>query len=109
MENQIEAGNYYGTQHESALGQIKSTVAKQLSTAAQALHQQTARAERPTELSRFGEQAAGWLDRSADYVSEFEPQRLKADLETQVRRNPGRSLLIAGVAGLVLGKLLRRR
>lgn len=109
MENQMEAGNYYGTQQHSALGQIKSTVAKQLSSAAQALHQQSARTERPTEFSKFGEQAAGWLERSADYVNEFEPQRLKTDLETEVRRNPGRSLLIAGVAGLVLGKLLRRR
>lgn len=109
MEKQLETGSYYENRPESTLGQFKSTVARQLSTAAQALHRQTARADRPSELSRFGEQAAGWLERSATYVNEMEPQRLKADLETQVRRNPGRSLLIAGLAGLVLGKLLRRR
>ena len=109
MEKQLETGSYAGNREESALGQFKSTVAKQLSTAAQALHQQTARVERPSEFSKLGEQAAGWLERSAVYVKEMEPQQLKADLETKVRSNPGRSLLIVGLAGLVLGKLLGRR
>ena len=97
------------TQQESVLGQLKQTVSKQLSTAADALYQKTSHTDRQTELSKFGEQAAGWLERSAEYVKDLEPQRVKADLETQVRRNPGRSLLIAGVAGLLLGKLMRRR
>lgn len=109
MDKQLETGTSYGDRRESTFGQFRSTVARQLSSAAEALHQQTARADRPTELSKFGEQAAGWLERSATYVNEMEPQQLKADLETKVRRNPGRSLLIAGLAGLVLGKLLRRR
>lgn len=93
----------------SALGQIKNTVAQKLADAADALHHHSTRAERPTELSRLGQQAAGWLERSADYVSEMEPQKLKDDLAMQVRRNPGRSLLVVGAAGLILGKLLRRR
>ena len=54
-------------------------------------------------------QAADWLDRSADYVRDFDPQQVKTDVENQVRRHPGRSLLIAGAAGLLLGALLRRR
>jgi ElaB/YqjD/DUF883 family membrane-anchored ribosome-binding protein len=109
MEKQFETLSDDRNRQESTLGQIKHTMARQLSSAAQAIHKQTASPERPSELSKFGEQAAGWLERSAEYVNEMEPQQLKADLETQVRRNPGRSLLIAGLAGLVLGKLLRRR
>ncbi len=106
---QLETESYDENRQESAFGQFRSSVARQLSTAAQTLHQKTARVDQPSELSKFGEQAAGWLERSAEYVNEMEPRRSKADLETQVRRNPGRSLLIAGLAGLVLGKLLRRR
>ena len=111
MEKQFEITG--ADREASGLDQLKHTVAQKLSNAADALHQQTARVERPSELSRFGEQAAGWLERSADYVNEMEPQKLpqklKDDLAMQVRRNPGRSLLIVGAAGLILGKLLRRR
>ena len=109
MEKQFELDGTYPSRDESAFGQIKNTVAQKLADAAEALQQHTARVERPTEFSRLGQQAAGWLERSADYVSEMEPQKLKDDLALQVRRNPGRSLLIVGAAGLILGKLLRRR
>jgi ElaB/YqjD/DUF883 family membrane-anchored ribosome-binding protein len=36
-------------------------------------------------------------------------EQVKADLQQEIRRNPGRSLLIAGAFGLLLGSLLRRR
>ncbi|HEX4949972.1 MAG TPA: hypothetical protein VFZ34_25120 [Blastocatellia bacterium] len=111
MENQMETGNFNNNRSESTStwGQVRHTVARQLSNAAHALHNKTASTERPSELTKFGEQAAGWLERSADYVHDMEPQQIKADLESTVRRNPGRSLLIAGLAGVVLGNLLRRR
>lgn len=110
MEKQLTSTeNYYGSRQDSPWGKVRGTVARQLSSAANKLHEQTARNERPSEFSRFGAQAADWLERSADYVNEIEPQQLKADLETTVRRNPGRSLLVAGLAGLVIGKLLHRR
>ncbi|MFN7945413.1 MAG: hypothetical protein U0Z53_08680 [Blastocatellia bacterium] len=92
----------------STFDQIKSTVADRLHAAAQTLHQKTAGSDQSSDLAGFGSRAADWLDRSADYVSEMEPQRVKTDIENQVRRNPGKSLLIAGVAGLVLGRMLRR-
>lgn len=98
-----------GGQRDSTFRQIRSTVADKLQAAAQALHQKADRSGRQTEFSTFEHRAAGWLERSADYVNEMEPQRLKSDIENQVRRNPGRSLLIAGVVGLALGGLLRRR
>jgi len=98
-----------GGQRDSTFKQIRSTVADKLQAAAQTLHQKADRSGQQAEFSTFGHRAAGWLERSADYVNEMEPQRLKSDIETQVRRNPGRSLLIAGVVGLALGGLLRRR
>lgn len=93
----------------STFNQVKSTVADKLHAAADSLHQKAGRSVQETDLTRFGHQAADWLDRSADYVSEIEPARVRTDIESSVRKNPGRSLLIAGAVGLVLGGLLRRR
>jgi ElaB/YqjD/DUF883 family membrane-anchored ribosome-binding protein len=98
-----------GGQSDSTFKQIKTNVADKLQSAAQTLHQKADRSGQSPEITAFGHRAAGWLERSADYVNEMEPQRLKSDLENQVRRNPGRSLLIAGIVGLALGGLLRRR
>jgi ElaB/YqjD/DUF883 family membrane-anchored ribosome-binding protein len=94
---------------QSTFNRVKATVADRMSRAAQLLHDQSSRTGSESELSNLGNRAADWLDRSAGYVKEVEPQRLKSDIETQVRRNPGRSLLIAGAVGLVLGSILRRR
>ena len=93
----------------SALDQIKTNVADQLQTMAQMLHKKVGSSDQPNDLTNLGQRAADWLDRSADYVSEMQPQRLRTDVENHVRRNPGRSLLIAGAAGLVLASWLRRR
>jgi ElaB/YqjD/DUF883 family membrane-anchored ribosome-binding protein len=98
-----------GGHNDSTFKQIKGAVADKLQSAAQTLHQKADRTGQSAEVTAFGHRAAGWLERSADYVTEIEPQRLKSDLENQVRRNPGRSLLIAGIVGLALGGLLRRR
>jgi len=103
------AQGYEGGQNESTFKQIKTTLADKLQSAAQTLHQKADRSGQSPEVTAFGHRAAGWLERSADYVNEMEPQRLRSDLENQVRRNPGRSLLIAGIVGLALGGLLRRR
>lgn len=100
---------YGGRQSDSTFKQIRATVADKLQAAAQTLHQKAERSDRQTEFSTFEHRAADWLERSANYINEMEPQRLKSDIENQIRRNPGRSLLIAGVVGLALGGLLRRR
>jgi ElaB/YqjD/DUF883 family membrane-anchored ribosome-binding protein len=89
-------------------GRVKSAVADLLSEAADAIHDKSAGTS-SSELSNLGDRAASWLEHSAGYVREMEPQRLKSDIEEKVRRNPGRSLIIAGAVGLVLGSLLRRR
>ncbi|HMV86889.1 MAG TPA: hypothetical protein PLD20_12750 [Blastocatellia bacterium] len=96
-------------QGESTFSQMKSTVADKLHAAADSLHQTAGRGTEETQFTRFGHQAADWLDRSADYVSRMEPAQVRNDIESGVRKNPGRSLLIAGAVGLVLGGLLRRR
>jgi hypothetical protein len=89
---------------------LKTAVSNSVRNAAGSL----ARVANQTDLqeagvSRYGAQAAAWLNRSADYIEEFEPQQTVTQLKQEVQRNPGRSLLIAGAAGLILGALFRRR
>ena len=103
------AGNTGSRTGSFTFEKFKTTVADKLHAASQTLHQKAGQAERPTEFSAYGHRAADWLERSAEYVNGIEPERLRTDLTNQVRRNPGRSLLLAGVAGLVLGRVFRRR
>jgi len=87
---------------------LNTSIADGLRAAAGAL---TSRGEAgSTEgLASVGNRAAELLNKSADYVDELDLQRVKESVVSQVRRNPGRSLLIAGAAGLFLGALFRRR
>lgn len=91
-----------------AFNRVKAVVADLMNEAADAIHHKSAHSGR-SEISELGDRAAHWLEHSAGYVREVEPQRLRSDLEEKVRRNPGRSLIIAGVVGLVVGRVLRRR
>jgi ElaB/YqjD/DUF883 family membrane-anchored ribosome-binding protein len=110
LTNGPEAWEGGSRAHASGLDQIKTNIADKLRSAAGSLEGQAARmGGRNENVSGYGHQAAGWLNRSADYVEEFDPKQFRSDVENQVRRNPGRSLLIAGAAGLILGALLRRR
>jgi ElaB/YqjD/DUF883 family membrane-anchored ribosome-binding protein len=87
---------------------IKNTLADKLRTAADSIRRRSIRAnEGPA--AQFGNNTADWLEKSSDYVRDFEPEKLKRDLEGKVRENPGRTLLIAGAVGLILGTLIRRR
>jgi len=109
MSERVNRASDEWRQRDSIFKQIRTTAADKLQAAAQTLHQKADRSGQPTEVSALGHRCADWLERSANYVNEMEPQRLKSDIESQVRRNPGRSLLIAGIVGLALGGLLRRR
>ena len=87
---------------------IKETLADKLKSAAESIRSksQQSGAGGATEYRRT---AANLLDKSSDYVRNFDAQKLKADIEDKVRRNPGRTLLVAGAIGLALGALVRRR
>lgn len=90
----------------SKVDQIKTTVADKLASAADALRQKSGQ---NSARAGYANQASDWLSSASDYVRGIEPAQIKSDLQQQVHSNPGRSLLIAGAAGLALGILLRRR
>jgi ElaB/YqjD/DUF883 family membrane-anchored ribosome-binding protein len=94
----------------STFDNIKTTVADKLKTAAGAIRQKAVQPDaQQGALGDYGARASNWLDASADYIREANPDQIKKDVQDQVRRNPGRSLQIAGGAGLILGALFRRR
>lgn len=90
----------------STFNNFKSTVADKLKTAAETLK---GKAAQNSSTSNYAQQASGWLEGAADYVRDLDTTQVKSDIQRQVRTNPGRSLLIAGAAGLLLGALFRRR
>lgn len=88
----------------------KTAVADKLHQAAESLTSRVGSDENPDgALAVYGQKAASILDRSADYVGEFDPNQVKSDIQNHVKENPGRSLLIAGAVGLILGALFKRR
>jgi ElaB/YqjD/DUF883 family membrane-anchored ribosome-binding protein len=86
---------------------LKNAVADQLKNAAASIDEKTRSGQ--AQFAEYGHKAADWLDGSADYVRSIDPNQVKVNLEDKVKKNPGRSLLIAAAAGLVLGIIVRRR
>jgi ElaB/YqjD/DUF883 family membrane-anchored ribosome-binding protein len=89
---------------------IRHTVGRTLESAAGRLREKADDANlRGSGLARFGTDTADNLDRLASYVRDADAQKVKTDIEQTVRQNPGKTLLVAGIAGLLIGSLLRRR
>jgi len=75
----------------------------------QGLPHKAARQDAQSGMAHYGKQASEWLDHSAEYVRQFDYKQANAGLREYVGQSPGRSLLIAGAVGLVIGAILRRR
>jgi hypothetical protein len=93
----------------STFNSIKTSVSDSLRTAAGAIRDKVDQAGEQSNLSHYGYQASRWLNASADYVRDVDLQGVKSDIEEKVRRHPGRSLLIAAAAGVIIGSMFRRR
>ncbi len=94
----------------AALDKVKTTITEKLHGAAEALREKSQSfSGKNQDVAKYGNQAAEWLNRSANYIEEVNPQQIKSDIGNQMRHNPGRSLLVAAGIGLVLGTLFRRR
>jgi hypothetical protein len=93
----------------ASFGRIKARIAGKLRQAAGTLQGKAEGNQIPREAATFGAHASGWLHNTADYIEEMEPEKIKDDITEQVRRNPGKSLLVAGAVGLILGAIFRRK
>ena len=90
-------------------GNIRSTVADKLHTVAQTIFRKVNAPGTNPEVASYGKDASAVLEQSADYIRDFDYDKAAVAVRDYVRKNPGRSLLIAGLSGLVLGAIFRRR
>jgi ElaB/YqjD/DUF883 family membrane-anchored ribosome-binding protein len=93
----------------SSFENIKTMIAEKLHSAAGELSQKAASSDLEPTLSNYGNELSEWLDKSADYVQQFDYERMNARIREHVTQKPGVSLLIAGAAGFILGALVRQR
>ena len=88
---------------------VKNIIADKLHNAAEALGEKAADHEAQCGIAHYGKHASKWLDQTSEYVRQFDYKPADAQVQEYVRQSPGRSLLIAGAVGLILGAILRRR
>jgi len=83
--------------------ELQSTLADRLDSGADS---GTVSATADTRMANVQDSVARGMNKSADWLRNGD---LKADIERQVRENPGRTLLIALGLGYVLGKAFRNK
>jgi ElaB/YqjD/DUF883 family membrane-anchored ribosome-binding protein len=103
------AAEVQGAGKSTGFKNAKNVVADKLHDVAEALAGKTANQDASSGIARYGKQASAWVDQSAEYVRKFDYKQEDARVREYVRQSPGRSLLIAGAAGLIIGAILRRR
>lgn len=88
---------------------VKNIIADKMHNVAGALGGKAADQDAQSGIAQCGKQASEWLDQSAEYVRQFDYEQADARIREYVRQSPGRSLLIAGAVGLIIGVIFRRR
>ena len=88
---------------------VKNVMADTLHSVAEGLGEKAADQDAQSGIAHYGKQASEWLDQSAESVRQFDYDQVDARVREYVRQSPGRSLLIAGAVGLIIGAILRRR
>jgi ElaB/YqjD/DUF883 family membrane-anchored ribosome-binding protein len=103
------AAEFHGSGKSTGFENVKNVIADRLHSAAERLGEHGADQDAQSGTAKYGKQASEWLDESAEYVRKFDYTQADAGLREYVKQSPGRSLLIAGAIGLVIGTVLRRR
>jgi ElaB/YqjD/DUF883 family membrane-anchored ribosome-binding protein len=93
----------------SGFENVKNIIADKLHNVAETLGEKARDQKAQSGMAQYGKQASEWLDQSADYVRQFDHNQANFRVREYVGKRPGRSLLIAGGVGLIIGAVLRRR
>lgn len=100
---------FHGTGKSNAFEHVKNIIADRLHSAAEGLGGNGADLDGESAIATYGKQASEWLEHSAEYVREFDCTQADSTIREYVKQSPGRSLIIAGAVGLIIGSILRRR
>jgi ElaB/YqjD/DUF883 family membrane-anchored ribosome-binding protein len=101
------AADSQGSGKSTGFDSAKNTIADKLHGFAEAIGKKTADAH--SGMVSIGERASELLDQSAEYVRQFDYHHTDARIREYIRQSPGRSLLMAGAVGLIIGVILKRR
>jgi ElaB/YqjD/DUF883 family membrane-anchored ribosome-binding protein len=103
------AQEFQGSGKSTGFENVKNIIADKFHNVAEVLGEKVADQDTQSGIAQYGKQASEWLDQSAEYVRQFDYEAVDARVREYVRQSPGRSLLIAGAVGLIIGAILRRR
>jgi ElaB/YqjD/DUF883 family membrane-anchored ribosome-binding protein len=103
------ATDFQGSGTSCGCGNVKTMIADKLHKVAETLGQKAGGQDESSGIARYGKQASELLEQSAEYVRQFDYKQADAKVREYVRQSPGRSLLIAGAVGLIIGAMWRRR
>jgi len=98
-----------GSGKSTGFDSAKNTIADKLHGFAEAIGEKAARQDAQSGIACYGKRASELLDQSAEYVRQFDYHQTDSRIREYVRQSPGRSLLIAGAVGLMIGVLIKRR
>lgn len=60
------------------------------------------------KANEFGHRAGDLLNSSSEYVKNFDAEQTRQQVKEKIQNNPGVSLAVAGVFGLIIGLLIGR-
>jgi ElaB/YqjD/DUF883 family membrane-anchored ribosome-binding protein len=100
---------FQGSGKSTGFGNVRNSIADAIHKVAEVLGNKAADQDAQSGMAQYGKQASEWLEQSAEYVRQFDYKQTDAKVREYVRQSPGRSLLIAGAVGLMIGAIWRRR
>lgn len=93
-----------GRKASDAIDEKLASAAVGLDRAAATLHGRAENLPGVDKVSGLAHSAADKLSATAGYFREHDVARIKEDLKTLVKNNPGPSLLVAGAIGFLVGR-----
>lgn len=109
LDKSGEAAEYQASGKSTGFENVKIAIAEKLRNAAEFIGKKADDPEAQPGIAEYGKQASEWLNHSAEYVRQFDYEQADVRFREYVGQSPGRSILIAGGIGLILGAILRRR
>lgn len=94
----------FGRDAMNKIEENRMSAAGALHNAASSMHQKADKLPNGPDLAHS---AADRVEAVASYLQGHDTKQMMADVETIVRRNPGPSLLVAGVLGFLVGRAFR--
>jgi ElaB/YqjD/DUF883 family membrane-anchored ribosome-binding protein len=106
--NAKEKAEQLGRSAAKKIDESRGPAASSLESAAAALRDKAQTLPGGEKIADVAHSAADKLEATADYVKRHDTKQMAADVESMVRRHPGRSLMIAAAIGFLFGRAFQK-